>query len=55
MRPFDWLVVVAYIGWIVIDGLKDPNLHYSFDTGLPVGDISTRKGSVLRGQADKGP
>jgi SSS family solute:Na+ symporter len=22
MRPFDWLVVVAYIGWIVIDGLR---------------------------------
>ena len=22
MRAFDWLVVVAYIGWIVIDGLR---------------------------------
>src|ERR1700704_3332430 len=22
MRPFDWLVVVAYISWIVIDGLR---------------------------------
>src|SRR3954467_13807613 len=22
MRPFDWLVVVLYIGWIVIDGLR---------------------------------
>src|SRR5438477_7396366 len=22
MRPFDWLIVVAYIGWIVIDGLR---------------------------------
>src|SRR5437773_8831450 len=22
MRPFDWLVVVGYIGWIVIDGLR---------------------------------
>ena len=22
MRPFDWLVVVAYIGWIIIDGLR---------------------------------
>src|SRR6202140_3964441 len=22
MRPFDWIVVVAYIGWIVIDGLR---------------------------------
>src|SRR6266480_3836115 len=22
MRPFDWFVVVAYIGWIVIDGLR---------------------------------
>src|ERR1051325_2140099 len=22
MRPFDWLVVVAYIGWVVIDGLR---------------------------------
>ncbi len=22
MRPLDWLVVVAYIGWIVIDGLR---------------------------------
>jgi Na+/proline symporter len=22
MRPFDWVVVVAYIGWIVVDGLK---------------------------------
>jgi len=22
MRPFDWMVVVAYIGWIVIDGLR---------------------------------
>ena len=20
MRAFDWLVVVAYIGWVVIDG-----------------------------------
>src|SRR5437660_5525938 len=22
MRPFDWLIVVAYISWIVIDGLR---------------------------------
>ena len=22
MRPFDWIVVVAYIGWVVIDGLR---------------------------------
>src|SRR6266478_2102856 len=22
MRPFDWIVVVAYIGWIVVDGLR---------------------------------
>src|SRR5476649_278234 len=22
MRPFDWLVVVAYVGWVVIDGLR---------------------------------
>ena len=22
MRPFDWLVVVAYIGWIIVDGLR---------------------------------
>ena len=22
MRPFDWFVVVAYIGWIIIDGLR---------------------------------
>ena len=22
MRLFDWVVVVAYIGWIVIDGLR---------------------------------
>src|SRR3979411_841805 len=22
MRPFDWFVVVAYIGWIVVDGLR---------------------------------
>jgi solute:Na+ symporter, SSS family len=22
MRPFDWLVVVLYIGWIIIDGLR---------------------------------
>jgi SSS family solute:Na+ symporter len=22
MRPFDWLVVVAYVGWIIIDGLR---------------------------------
>ena len=22
MRPFDWLVVVAYIGWVIIDGLR---------------------------------
>ena len=22
MRPFDWLVVVVYIGWIIIDGLR---------------------------------
>src|SRR3954449_4840490 len=22
MRPFDWLVLVAYIGWIIIDGLR---------------------------------
>lgn len=22
MRPFDWLVVVAYISWIIIDGLR---------------------------------
>src|SRR6266566_9944012 len=22
MRPFDWVVVIAYIGWIVIDGLR---------------------------------
>ena len=22
MRPFDWLVVAAYIGWIIIDGLR---------------------------------
>src|ERR1051325_8217163 len=22
MRPFDWIVVVLYIGWIVIDGLR---------------------------------
>src|SRR6266508_3348789 len=22
MRAFDWLVVVAYIGWIVVDGLR---------------------------------
>ncbi len=22
MRPFDWVVVVAYIGWIIVDGLR---------------------------------
>ncbi len=22
MRPFDWVVVVAYVGWIIIDGLR---------------------------------
>jgi SSS family transporter len=22
MRPFDWIVVVAYVGWIIIDGLR---------------------------------
>ena len=22
MRPFDWIVVVAYIGWVVVDGLR---------------------------------
>src|SRR5438552_15261900 len=22
MRPFDWLIVIAFIGWIVIDGLR---------------------------------
>src|SRR5580693_2375564 len=22
MRPFDWLVVVAYIGWVILDGLR---------------------------------
>src|SRR5512141_1440691 len=22
MRPFDWLVVVAYVGWIIVDGLR---------------------------------
>src|SRR5882724_2621468 len=22
MRPFDWIVVVAYIGWIIVDGLR---------------------------------
>jgi SSS family transporter len=22
VRPFDWLVVVAYVGWIIIDGLR---------------------------------
>ena len=22
MRPFDWVVLVAYVGWIVIDGLR---------------------------------
>jgi solute:Na+ symporter, SSS family len=22
MRPFDWFVVVAYVGWIIIDGLR---------------------------------
>jgi solute:Na+ symporter, SSS family len=22
MRPFDWVVLVAYIGWIVVDGLR---------------------------------
>src|SRR6266566_2879208 len=22
MRPFDWVVVIAYIGWIVVDGLR---------------------------------
>ena len=22
MRPFDWLVVVAYIGWVIVDGLR---------------------------------
>ena len=22
MRAFDWIVVVAYIGWIVVDGLR---------------------------------
>ena len=22
MRPLDWIVVVAYIGWIVVDGLR---------------------------------
>src|SRR5256885_8156148 len=22
MRPFDWVVVVVYIGWIIIDGLR---------------------------------
>src|SRR5437868_13860259 len=22
MRPFDWVVLVAYIGWIIIDGLR---------------------------------
>src|SRR6187455_2430229 len=21
MRPFDWLVLIAYVGWIIIDGL----------------------------------
>src|SRR6476469_10959768 len=22
MRPFDWVVLVAYVGWIIIDGLR---------------------------------
>ncbi|HEY2153210.1 MAG TPA: sodium:solute symporter [Vicinamibacterales bacterium] len=22
MRPFDWFVVVAYVGWIIVDGLR---------------------------------
>ena len=27
MRPFDWLVVVAYIGWVIVDGLPFRTAH----------------------------